>query len=64
MAQRSTEAVDCIQKLVTKGGVNNPIVATTLTRLKFSPGYQAANSAQIRHLRSRAGTAACVRLYI
>jgi hypothetical protein len=46
MAQRSTEAVDCLQKLVTKGGVNNAIVATTLTRLKFSPGCQAANSAQ------------------
>jgi hypothetical protein len=28
MAQRSTEAVDGLQKLVTKGGVNNAIVAT------------------------------------
>jgi len=46
MAQRSTEAVDCLQKLVTKGGVNNAIVATTLTRLKFSPGCQAANREQ------------------
>jgi hypothetical protein len=45
MARRSTEAVDCLQN-VTKGGVNNAIVATTLTRLKFSPGCQAANSEQ------------------
>jgi hypothetical protein len=29
MAQRSAEAVDGLQKLVTKGGVNNAIVATT-----------------------------------
>jgi hypothetical protein len=29
MAQRSTEAVDGLQKLVTKGGVNNAIVATS-----------------------------------
>jgi len=46
MAQRSTEAVDGLQKLVTKGSVNNAIVATTLTRLKFLPGCQAANSAR------------------